>query len=719
MFFGVEGIPWSIVGYSLAGGALTAVVLQRRKHKAPDATVAATTPVALAKPLPSQTTRWPEPTLPILDFDALVAATNVSEYLEQARKGCGLNERTWTEFIYPIIHSVADLMQQLPASESHHHAQPGGLFLHTCETMRHAVRLRQGMVMPAGRDAEDQARHKHRWTAGVIVAALLHDSGKPVTDLIVRLYGNNHRGTLWNALAGDMKTAQATHYAVDFPKASDRDYKAHQRHGALLMQRLVPSATLSWIGEDPPLLTTLMQYLSGESTGANPIATLVTAAEKESVRANLLDGLRTRFSTAKATPLIERLMDALRRMLAEGGHLPLNRPGAAGYVFEDDVWFAAARLANAVRDYLHANESSIGIPGEDKNDRLFDVWQDYGACRSNPVSGRALYSGRVEFDGNSDGYDLPSMLRFPLKLLYPNPDSYPAQLAGRIQSLEQIPKEQSPRPVDGTQLQVPAPIPVPSAATVAIGTSATPHPAPCPADADADADANKSSATQASIPVSASPVSPISESSVSVAVALKEPEPNPVQQQDPAPAILDPQDMASRTDLVRSSPTADTPTIRPVAPAMPLPTLSSKAGKVADPSAEAVSFMSWLQGGIADGSLLYNQPGALVHFVRHKNDCAMLLVSPLVFRRYAETKGTGAEGGLAVQRAFSGAGWHLRGAGGKNVVSYQVMRKGERGGNLLNGFLVLQPERFVTPVPPPNDRLVFWNADPTATKIKP
>lgn len=41
--------------------------------------------------------------------------------------------------------------------------------------------------------------------------------------------------------------------------------------------------------------------------------------------------------------------------------------------------------------------------------------------------------------------------------------------------------------------------------------------------------------------------------------------------------------------------------------------------------------------------------------------------------------------GLSVQRAVTAAGWHLRIGGGRNVVSYQVMRKGERGGSLSSG----------------------------------
>ncbi len=688
-----------MLGIALIGGAIGALILWRQRPAVlPDAADA--TPTAAARPS-TPPTRWPEATLPVIDFIDLVSQTGSATPIEQTRQSCGLNDSTWDEFIFPVIRHVGELMQQLPASESHHHAQPGGLWIHTCETLHHAVRLRQGVVLPAGRDAEDQSKHRHRWTAGIIIAALLHDVGKTITDLNVRLYGHTHRGTAWNALAGDMRTAQATDYSVDFPKTTDRDYRAHQRHGALLMQRLVPATTLTWLSEDPPLLVALMHYLAGEADStANPIAALVSAAERESVRANLLDGARTRFSTSRAVPLIERLMEAMRRMLAEGGHLPLNRPGAAGYVYNGDIWFAAARLANAVRDYLRTHESTVGIPGEDKNDRLFDVWQDYGACRANPATGRALWGGRVEFDGSSTGYDLPSILRFPLDRLYPDPSQYPSELAGRISPLDQPSK-----PIDDPQ---PAPTAIPArlvaelpcAEAVPLPASKTPDPASNGVD----------------VPPVQSPAP------VSSATALFLATDSCASKPAATPTTLDAEDMATRADFLIPPKIAAAPSLRPVAPAITLPALSAKSGAKADaaPSAEAIAFMTWVQHGIADASLSYNMPDALVHFVRHKDNdrdtCAMLLVSPLIFRRFAEVKGTGAEAGLAVQRTFTAAGWHLRGTGGKNVVSYQIMRKGDRGGSLLNGFLVLQPERFFNPVPQINERLVFWNTDPILAK---
>lgn len=98
----------------------------------------------------------------------------------------------------------------------------------------------------------------------------------------------------------------------------------------------------------------------------------------------------------------------------------------------------------------------------------------------------------------------------------------------------------------------------------------------------------------------------------------------------------------------------------------------------------------------------------------------MLLVSPVVFRRFAESYGDLNEGsadaepspgklGMGIQMIFTRAGWHLPAARGRNVHRFQVIRRGDSGGSLLNGFLVVEPERFVNPVPPPNDRLRYWS----------
>jgi hypothetical protein len=131
------------------------------------------------------------------------------------------------------------------------------------------------------------------------------------------------------------------------------------------------------------------------------------------------------------------------------------------------------------------------------------------------------------------------------------------------------------------------------------------------------------------------------------------------------------------------------------------------------PSPEADRFMDWLQVGLADGSLPFNEQGAVVHFVPE----GMLLVSPRIFRDYAMQCGEHTrrdpaafaerhtEFGKAIQLQVLHAGWHVRGRKRSNTLSYQVMR-GDDPVSRLSGVVIRNPERFVTPVPPVNPVLI-------------
>jgi hypothetical protein len=146
------------------------------------------------------------------------------------------------------------------------------------------------------------------------------------------------------------------------------------------------------------------------------------------------------------------------------------------------------------------------------------------------------------------------------------------------------------------------------------------------------------------------------------------------------------------------------------APPSPQKFSVADSGLVQAPDA-AHRFMTWLQQGLADGTLPVNVAGALVHFVPE----GMLLVSPRIFREFAMRFGDDGHGlapaagdpdvGKSIQRQFLRAGWHRRAEKGVNMLSYQVMR-GERAVSHLSGVVIPNPERFVTPVPALNPVLV-------------
>lgn len=721
-------------------------------------------PVPPSHPLPS-TRNWPSAALPVLDGDKVIAATATAAALEEIRLASGLTEPTWQAHVAPVIRLVAEMTQQLPASEAHHHAQPGGLWVHTVETLQHAARLRQGRILPPGADIEAQGRIQHIWTVGIYIAALLHDVGKTVADLRVTMFSTAApSGASWQALMGSMIDARAEAYVVDFPRAIERDYQAHQKIGIQLVQRLVPTETRIWLSSDRALLDSLMGYLGGDLQG--PIAEIVREAEAESVRRNLAAGTRVRFATSRATPLIELLMHALRSMLAEGGRLPLNRPGAAGFCDGADVWFAAARLANEVRDWLKKAYPEEPVPGETMNDRLFDTWQEYGACRANPGTQGAIWSARIEFAG-AQAIHLGALLRFPLELLYPSPSLYPPNLEGRIvcdamgaaaevaDTGEASPAQAvaeggetpviTPPAVDQREGQSPAPVAQggPAPVTTTGAGPATPIPGdnlaqPTPAATPRLPNIQGSAAKTKKPP-------PLAQTSQAPQAAA----PAPIQPPKPDALAdyrdedyLDEFDAAQPMPMMMGRSVAGPPPEPPrlsaaVVPHVALPKApsSGKKGskKDATPTDTALRFMGWVQQGLADGSLAYNTITSLVHFVKvnlrdEKEETMMLLVSPAIFRKFAETYGDEACGkddnpegspsklGMGIQMAFTLAGWHQPAGRARNVHRFQVIRRGDSGGSLLNGFLVVDPERFVNPVPPPNDRLRYWSQNVTVDK---
>src|ERR1035437_9245060 len=197
----------------------------------------------------------------------------------------------------------------------------------------------------------------------------------------------------WLPMSGALTQSRASEYRIGFAPTAERDYLAHKKLALVLLQGIVPANALAFIGRENLVLETLTCFLGGEEKpgsaagdGAKALAQIIKKADQHSVAHNLQHGPRHRFSSATTVPLIERLMSAIRGMLAQGTALPLNRDGAAGWVFEGAVWFVAKRLVDSVRATLQKDEPDEGLPGPAKNDRLFDAFQDYGVIELNPAT---------------------------------------------------------------------------------------------------------------------------------------------------------------------------------------------------------------------------------------------------------------------------------------------------------------------------------------------
>lgn len=387
--------------------------------------------------------------LRVLEADDLIHLVQAQKAVRQMWHQSRLADAVFQRDLLPAIHRYAEYVQLMPASEAHHHAHAGGLLAHTLEMVLAAMTWRNGHFLPTNAPVEQIDAERDQWTYVVFFAALLHDIAKPMTDLRILWRGGTMNDPIrWKPIAGSLAEVgegrPGMEYRVEFEPKAMRDYQAHSRLALTLLRQIAPSSALTFLARTPHAFDALSQYLSGNKVGL--LADIIKRADQASTSNALLHGSKARFSTANSVPLVDLLMQALKAMLLSGAELPLNRSGAAGWVHDGSIWFVAKRLADTTRAWIKANAPEEAIPGEAKNDRLFDTWQEYGILQTNPQTGQAIW--HVEVIGEKpqeEGVDSPdgedaghqyshalSMLRFPLEKLYDDSNLFPPAMSGRI-----------------------------------------------------------------------------------------------------------------------------------------------------------------------------------------------------------------------------------------------------------------------------------------------
>jgi hypothetical protein len=447
-------------------------------------------------------------------------------------------------------------------------------------------------------------------------------------------------------------------------------------------------------------------------------------------------------------------MNAMQEMLRQGGQLPLNRDGAVGWVYDDSVWFVAKRLADTVRAFIVAQAGDeAGIPGENKNDRLFDCWQEYGQIMLNPQTGQAIWhvtvhgeaGGTAGAEGKSGYSHSLSMLRFPLAKLWPDPPSYPQPMAGRIEVLAKRKGDDAApaTPATGAPLAAAAPggpeagaeqvmkvaaaDPVLPAATADAATNTIPAPR------FAEGSRKKTSKPQAA---ELDPDDVLAEEELASAAARANKRPA---RSTAAAAMKDATEAAGNADSTQAPEIGHAEQEAPWSPQASASAAAAPIGRVAlhndvptrraaatgkEPSEAALAFMRWVQQCLGEGSIKYNEAGALVHFV----ESGMALVSPAIFREFATRFGepppaagtavkSGADRvGTSIQREVLRAGWHLPSpADGTNIWTFNVSRRGGTKTSKLSVVVLADAHRWVMEPPPANPTLQLPSADPSRT----
>jgi len=358
----------------------------------------------------------------VLTAEKLLAPRHRQILLQEIQGLVSIPARHYRALFEAAIRNYACFVQELPASEIHHHSAPGGMLDHGLEVTKGALAIRRGHMLPPGAEPEALAKQADRWTYAVFTGALLHDIGKPAVDQIIRIFGPSKMPLgQWIPWNGPM--AANHHYHMDFVRP--RRYGLHPRVGPLLAHHIIPPVGLTWLSEDQALVEPWVCLISGDMESAGVLGQIIHEADSRSVARNLGAGEAGQFPSARTTPLHKKLLTGLRFLIAEG-HLPLNRNGAAGWLDHDDLWLVSKRTVDALRDHLH-QEGHTDIPS--RNDRIFDVLQEHAVLE--PNGEQAIWRAKVT-DGSGEWEHELTLLRIARNRIWQNPEAAPEPFSGSI-----------------------------------------------------------------------------------------------------------------------------------------------------------------------------------------------------------------------------------------------------------------------------------------------
>lgn len=348
--------------------------------------------------------------------------------LHRIRTLIGVPQQHWQYLYQTLFMAFAETVQRLPASEAHHHCEPGGLLRHALEVTEIALKIRRGYVLPPDTEPEVVVEEQEVWTYAVATAALLHDVGKALVDQSIQLLGRDGaRIGDWSPWVGPMTETGSTHYRIEFRRG--HAHRLHEAVTPLLAPGIVPNDGLRWLGNHQDALAAWLSAIGGHTPGSTVIADIVNAADQRSV-ARDLSGERRQLPTANAKPLAERLLTALRQ-LVDSGALPVNRQGAAAFTDDRALWLVSKRGLDAIREAL---QGQGGVPA--RNDRLMDELQQRGFAVPSAEQ-RAVWRCEVQIGDGADRWcQTLTLLCIPIDRLWPDPAARPATADVSVREIE-------------------------------------------------------------------------------------------------------------------------------------------------------------------------------------------------------------------------------------------------------------------------------------------
>lgn len=196
------------------------------------------------------------------------------------------DQQFFDEHYFPAMLRLANMVQQLPASERHHHRKMGGLLRHSLEVGLYAVQMAEDRISQDGEITQQGSITDPRWKLAVFIAGIGHDLGKIVTDISV---SDRSTELKWSPYSSGLYV-WAAHNGIEnyFMHWKEGRGKKHVTISSTLIDTVMTKGSLNWISDDGnDNVIWIHESLNNNPGTTNMIHQFIVAADQFSVRQDL------------------------------------------------------------------------------------------------------------------------------------------------------------------------------------------------------------------------------------------------------------------------------------------------------------------------------------------------------------------------------------------------------------------------------------------------
>ena len=286
-----------------------------------------------------------------------------------------------------VIRKLAEYVHMLPASEYHHHSQPGGLFRHSLDAALIALRKADNQLPPTVGKVDLDAQRRVRYMYAAWVGALLHDTGKILTDMQVSAYTifDDEKNisvpiASWGkpikpwipqieTLIEWATRNKVERYFVHF--RASRVHREHVSSGATLLPHILKGEGLEFIMDSPDdLYSNLTSALNGYAHINGYLATAIRFGDSVSTAKDVKTMATSAFGTLKKSRMMS-IVDTMRSLKSKWN---FNTEKSHAFVIGDCVFIRWQSAFDGILKAARANQFDA-LPNDTKS--LLGMMEDF------------------------------------------------------------------------------------------------------------------------------------------------------------------------------------------------------------------------------------------------------------------------------------------------------------------------------------------------------